>query len=870
MPPIAVLIVLVTIALVFAYGIPSATQRLEERTQAVTLAQAAATADAITGEHPEDWQELLDLPQIDAGEQASANDRGSGVLRRSLDLYATGPGAEIRVVNREGEVVAHEGQELFSPPSEMLDKAASGERFFERTEDLNVAVVPLLYGGQLAGGVVFVTRQWGAVVYEPLLRSGVEAAGVATVLGGGLALLLAAFLSRRVERLARGARFIEGGDLSYRIEPDFHDELGELAKAFNAMAAKLQDSFARLEERVAERTAQLEGERARLEAVLQQMPSGVVIAEVPSGRFILTNEQIDWIWRRPFRPATNIEEYRQYKLFHPDGRPYKLEERPLVRSIKSGEVVTGEETGFLRGDGTRGTMRVSSAPIRDRGGRIVAGVVVLDDVTEQKRAEEELRASEERYRIFAETASDAIVMIDEDSRILFVNGATERIFGHTRKEMLGQQLTMLMPECLRETHLAALKRYADTGERTVDWRSVQLRGLHKSGKEIPLEISFGDFAKGGKRFFFGFIRDITERKRAEENIRRLNEELEQRVEERTAQLEQERATLDAILDSLTEGVLAVDASECVVFANPAGRAMLGMSEESAELPSPWEDFDLREAVTSCSLTQEGGEASVRGGKSFLRIKLEHVPKLGDGGKDGVLIVTQDLSEGRRLEEAQQKFLANAAHELRTPLSAITLAAELLVTKGDDDPVARRRFLEHILTGAERLRRLSDSLLKLARVGWGRREPELEPVDLSCIVHAAAEIAKPLAESAGLELAVEGAGVRVVADPALLEEALLLPIANSIQHSDPSQKVRLRITGASVTVEDQAGGIAEEDLPHLFERFYSPRKDSSGGFGLGLPICKELVERMGGELSVRSESGVGTSVRIELPEADPDA
>jgi signal transduction histidine kinase len=252
----------------------------------------------------------------------------------------------------------------------------------------------------------------------------------------------------------------------------------------------------------------------------------------------------------------------------------------------------------------------------------------------------------------------------------------------------------------------------------------------------------------------------------------------------------------------------------------------------------------------------------------LRVKIEHVPKLSDGGKDGVLIVAQDLSEGRRLEEAQQKFLANAAHELRTPLSAITFAAELLVTKGDD-PVARRRFLEHILTGAERMNRLSDSLLKLARVGWGSREPELELIDLSDVVYAAAQMAKPLADSARLDVAVEGQSAWVVADPALLEEALLIPIMNAIQHSDPAKSVRLRIFGTSVSVEDEAGGIAEEDLPHLFERFYTG-KGSFGGTGLGLPICKDLVEKMDGEISVRSEKGVGTSVRIELPEAEPDA
>ena len=578
MPPIAVLIVLVAVLLVFAYGIPTARERLEQRTQAVTLAQAAATADAITGEDHLAWQELLNLPEPDAGGKASA-DESPGALSRSLELYATAPRAEIRVVNREGDVVAREGKRLFSPPPQMLRKAASGDRFFERREDLNVAVVPILYGGELAGGVVFTTRRWEAVVYEPFLRSGLEAAILASLIGGGLMFLLAVMLSRRVERLSSGARLMERGDLSHRIEPGFGDELGTLAKTLNSMASNLEESFGRLAEK--------------------------------------------------------------------------------------------------------------------------------------------------------------------------------------------------------------------------------------------------------------------------------------------------DATLGAILDNLSEGVVATDARGTVVFANPAGRDMLGMSEEDAELPNPWEDFDLREAVASSALKREGGEASVRGGESFLRIKLEYVPNLGDSGKEGVLIVAQDLSEGRRLEEAQQRFLARAAHELRTPLSAITFAAELLLTKGDEDPVARRRFLGHILAGAERMRRLSDSLLRLARVGWGTREPELEQVDLVDVARAAAEMAKPLAESAGLDVTVEGAGARVVADPAQLEQALLIPVTNAMQHSESGQTVRLRVSGASVTVKDEGGGIAEEDLPHLFERFYTG-KGSPEGTGLGLPICRDLVEKMDGEVSIRSEKGVGTSVTIALPEAGPDA
>ena len=138
---------------------------------------------------------------------------------------------------------------------------------------------------------------------------------------------------------------------------------------------------------------------------------------------------------------------------------------------------------------------------------------------EARRHQEELRQSEERYRVVAETASDAIFMIDADSQILFVNSAAERIFGYAGDEMLGERLTMLMPERLRGIHQASLKRYVDTGRQHVaSWEALQLSGLHKSGREIPLEISFGEFTREGERFFTGFVRDISERKKNEEAL----------------------------------------------------------------------------------------------------------------------------------------------------------------------------------------------------------------------------------------------------------------------------------------------------------------------------------------------------------------
>jgi PAS domain-containing protein len=123
-----------------------------------------------------------------------------------------------------------------------------------------------------------------------------------------------------------------------------------------------------------------------LDFILQQMPAGVIIAEAPSGRLLLGNQQAEQIWRQPFLRSSSISDYEAWQGFHLDGRPYRAEEWPLARSITSGTVIIGEEIVLLRGDGTRGVARVNSAPIRDHSGVIVAGVVVFDDITAEHQA----------------------------------------------------------------------------------------------------------------------------------------------------------------------------------------------------------------------------------------------------------------------------------------------------------------------------------------------------------------------------------------------------------------------------------------------------------------------------------------------------
>jgi PAS domain S-box-containing protein len=163
-------------------------------------------------------------------------------------------------------------------------------------------------------------------------------------------------------------------------------------------------------------------------------------------------------------------------------------------------------------------------PVMDEAESVREVVLVHEDITERKAAEDALRESENRFRTLAETASDAIITIDEHSTIIFVNEATERTFGYSQQEMIGADMTMLMPEYLRHLHQAGFGRYIKTGRKHISWEGVELPGLHRKGHEIPLEVSFGEFERHGRRFFTGIARDISERKRAEEALRGAREE----------------------------------------------------------------------------------------------------------------------------------------------------------------------------------------------------------------------------------------------------------------------------------------------------------------------------------------------------------
>ena len=173
-----------------------------------------------------------------------------------------------------------------------------------------------------------------------------------------------------------------------------------------------------------------------------------------------------------------------------------------------------EETA-LEEDGQH-TSIVHKFPLFSAEGEIYAIGGVVTDITERKKEESARRFSEERYRVLVETANDAVLSTDETGTILFANSATSKIFGYNSTELIGKPLTMLIPEFLRKVHETGFSRYLETGVRHMNWKGTELIGLYKNGKEFPVEISLGELTQNGRRTFTGFIRDISERKRAEE------------------------------------------------------------------------------------------------------------------------------------------------------------------------------------------------------------------------------------------------------------------------------------------------------------------------------------------------------------------
>jgi two-component system phosphate regulon sensor histidine kinase PhoR len=350
-------------------------------------------------------------------------------------------------------------------------------------------------------------------------------------------------------------------------------------------------------------------------------------------------------------------------------------------------------------------------------------------------------------------------------------------------------------------------------------------------------------------------------------------------------LEQERAKVTAILDAMVEGVIAVDGRDCVVTMNERARALFGVPTRGEGQPfmEVVRNADLH-AILRSSRVGEAGAVShrevqlVSPGARTLEVNAVPLVLTGDQPGVGVVLVLYDVTALRRLERMRTEFVANVSHELRTPLTAIHGSLETLLGGALEERDHGRRFLEMAFRHTERLGRLLDDLTDLSNIEMNKVKLTLEPVALDEVVDSVLAIMQAKAETRQVALRADVAPdvPPVHADHDRLAQILINLVDNAVKYTEPGGQVTVRarttpIGAVAVEVVDSGIGIPAADLPRITERFYRVDKARSrdlGGTGLGLAIVKHLVIAHGGELTVESLAGQGTTVRFTLPASPP--
>jgi signal transduction histidine kinase len=320
----------------------------------------------------------------------------------------------------------------------------------------------------------------------------------------------------------------------------------------------------------------------------------------------------------------------------------------------------------------------------------------------------------------------------------------------------------------------------------------------------------------------------------------------------------DRNKLEAIFDGLTDAVMVVDFDGPIRFSNSAAADLI----EPSGLPS-------KALLPQLSRAAEVGFAAhpaLRIGDRAYAMQARSLPE-----EQAVLAVVRDRTDEMRREFAEADFISNAAHELRNPLAGISGAIEVLQTGAKDDPEARDHFLARLAEDAERMNRLTRSLLTLARVesiGAG----EAEFVDVPAAIRDAIEAVEP---PVGIKVRAEvEPDLAAAGDPTLLRQVLIGLLTNACKHTTPPGTVTVRgrkdgEADVAMEVIDNGPGIPAAELERIFERFYRRAESRKHeGFGLGLAIARRMVDVMGGQIGATSAEGEGSTFWVRLPVAEP--
>ena len=599
-----------------------------------------------------------------------------------------------------------------------------------------------------------------------------------------------------------------------------------------------------------------DNEASRILAAIYDSSDDAIIVKDLDGVIVAWNRGAE----RVYGYAADEMIGRSIATIIPTDRPDQLPS--ILTKIKSGEAVERFETVRVAKDGRRVEAAITVTPIRDGSGRIVGAATVARDVTGRKRSERALQASELRWHAVIESAVDGIVLIDATGRIEAFNPAAERLFGYTEAEVVGRNVTVLMPSPYREEHDGYLSRYLATGEARIIGIGREVTGRRRDGSTFPVHLSVGQMSIGGERKFTGILHDLSERVRLEEQLRASEERWR------------------SIIESAVDGIVVIDSQGRIDGFNPAAERLFGYSERDVHgqnvnmlMPSPYHEEHDGYLARYLSTGQQkiigiGREVTGRrrDGTTFpLHLSVGEMTVGGSRKFTGIL---HDLTSRVRLEEKLREQTALArlgemaaviAHEVKNPLAGIRGAVQVI---GGRLPEGRDRMvMNEIVTRIDSLNNLMKDLLLFARPP----QPKPALVDVLALVTTTADLLAEDPAVRGVRVDVQGYAPPVRADAELLKIVFVNLLVNGAHamHGDGVLRVMIGAvdSGCEIAFTDTGPGIPADIREKIFTPFFTTK---SRGSGLGLPTARRLVEAHAGTIGIDCPAGGGTTVTVVLP------
>ena len=535
---------------------------------------------------------------------------------------------------------------------------------------------------------------------------------------------------------------------------------------------------------------------------------------------------------------------------------------------------------IIRVDGTPMDAELAALPFSDRGLKTV--MLVARDTSERKRAAEALINRDFQLQGIMDTVIDGIITIDESGIVQSFNKSAERIFGFEAHEVLNKDLSMLMPDSYASKHGDYIKAYQQTGHAAAIGSVREMVARRKDGSEFPVELAISELKHDGRSLFIGVVRDITDRKAAEEQL----------------QESQERYAL--AIRGAGEGIFDWDVTSDQLYISNQIRELTGLSdsyikaEDWLGLINPEDRPTYHEKLVShlkgdsknfsheCRLRHKNGEEQwIRISGKAISDKAGYVYRMaGSVGN-----ITERIQARHQLIDAKERaeianrvkteFLANMSHELRTPLNAIIGFSDVMLA-GLFGPLETRysEYIENIRDSGSHLLDVINDILDVSRIEAGQMELRPERAHVDDLIHSATRLVHERARSADLDLKVKIADSLpdLMVDAQRIKQVLLNLLSNAVkftpEHGQVTVTARINDAGELViAVADTGIGMHTDDIVTAltpFGQIDSKLTRKYEGTGLGLPLTKSFVELHDAHLDIVSEPNLGTTVSVRFP------